>query len=442
MKHTPEIMPPGIHHEGATMGLFSRKTPGGGQGSERTGKKPRSGEMPSRRPPAVPESLPRPEGVAEEVLPRTPAPAAPPSSGPRPSSPLISALTKNDLPGMLAEAMRLGASDLHLTRNMPPVVRQHGRLTPLESPVLSAAECEQLVYSILSEEQRARFDKDWELDLSVDMSRIGRFRANIHRQRGTVEAAFRMVNDQVRTLKELGLPAVAEETARRNSGLIMVTGPTGSGKTTTLAAMVDQLNHERSCVIITVEDPIEYIHRNRKAIIKQREVTSDTRSFPRALRHVLRQDPDVIVIGEMRDLETIETALIAAETGHLVLSTLHTPDAVQTIDRIIDVFPPHQQLQVRTQLASSLQAIIAQQLVPVVGGKGRVAACEVLLASHGVRKQIRTGKSEQLMTIIQTSFDQGMISMDKSLKTLYQQGIITFDEAISRFKFPESFEQI
>ncbi len=424
------------------MGLFSRKTPGrNGETDKGAAKVPRPDSAAARRRPSIPEPPPEKGGIAKEALPRATQPPAPPASGPRPASPLA-ALARNDLPGMLAEAQRLGASDLHLTRDMPPIIRQHGRLIPIESPILSAGECERLVYSILSPEQRTRFDREWELDLSVELSRVGRFRANIHRQRGTAEASFRMVNDQVRTVRELGLPAVVEETARRNSGLIMVTGPTGSGKTTTLAAMVDQLNHERSCVIITVEDPIEYVHRNRKAVIKQREVTSDTHSFPKALRHVLRQDPDVIVIGEMRDLETIETSLIAAETGHLVLSTLHTPDAVQTIDRIIDVFPPHQQTQVRTQLASSLQAIIAQQLVPVVGGKGRVVSCEILLANHGVRKQIRTGKSEQLMTIIQTSYDQGMISMDKSLKTLYQQGIITFDDAITRFKFPESFEQI
>lgn len=424
------------------MGLFSKKPPESGRPSSNP--EGPSGEAPSpqRRPPVVPEGASKQGGMpAAEALPRVSRPGPGTGASPRPSSPLAS-LAKNDLPGMLSEAMRMGASDLHLTRNMPPVTRQHGRLVPLESPLLDAAECERLVYSILSPEQRARFDKEWELDLSVDMTSVGRFRVNIHRQRGTVEAAFRMVNDQVRTLKELGIPAIAEEIARRNSGLVIVTGPTGSGKTTTLAAMVDQINHERSCVIVTVEDPIEFIHRNRKAIVKQREITTDTHSFPTALRHVLRQDPDVIVIGEMRDLETVETALIAAETGHLVLTTLHTPDAVQTIDRIIDVFPPHQQAQVRTQLAASLQAIIAQQLVPVVGGTGRVVSCEVLLASHGVRKQVRTGKSEQLMTIIQTSFDAGMISMDKSLKALYQQGIITFDEAITRFKFPESFEQI
>lgn len=344
---------------------------------------------------------------------------------------------------MLGEAVRRGASDLHLTLNMPPMLRIDGRLLPLEgASTLVREDLERIVKGMLSPEQRVRFGEDWELDMSVEYTDVGRFRVNVHRQRGAPEAAFRIVNDTIKPLRQLGLPSTVEELARRNSGLMLVTGPTGSGKTTTLAAIVDQINHERSAMVITVEDPIEYIHRNRRAIIKQREITSDTHSFSHALRHVLRQDPDVIVVGEMRDLETIQTALVAAETGHMVFSTLHTPDAVQTVDRIIDVFPPHHQDQVRIQLANTIQAILAQQLIPVPGNKGRVVAFEILVATHAVRKTIRTGKTEQLMTIIQTGWEHGMVSMDKSLKTLYMQGLISFDDAITRCKFPESFDQI
>ncbi|MBI1293052.1 PilT/PilU family type 4a pilus ATPase [bacterium] len=382
------------------------------------------------RPAAIPAEPARP---AEQI--RIPAVA------PRPAAPGAS-FAKSDLESLLAEAVRLGASDLHLTRNMPPIVRLDGRLTPLNDRELSPDACERLVKGMLSPEQRQRFNEDWELDLSVEYPEIGRFRVNVHRQRGTVEAAFRIVNDVIKPIRQLGLPPHVEELARKNNGLMVVTGPTGSGKTTTLAAFIDQINHERECMVITVEDPIEYIHRNMRAVIKQREVTSDTHGFAPALRHVLRQDPDVIVIGEMRDLDTIQTALIAAETGHMVFSTLHTPDAVQTVDRIIDVFPPHHQDQVRIQLANTVQAILAQQLIPIPGNRGRVVACEILIANHAVRKTIRVGKTEQLMTIIQTGYDAGMISMDKSLKLLYLQGLISFDDAITRCKYPESFDQI
>jgi twitching motility protein PilT len=340
---------------------------------------------------------------------------------------------------LLAEAVERHASDLHITQNAPPILRIDGELEVLDMPALTAADTQRLVYSLLNDTQKAKFEEKWELDLSIDVGKLGRFRVNVHKQRGAVEAAIRIVQDQIRTLRQLGLPPVTEEIARRSSGLVLVTGPTGSGKTTTLAAMINQINNEQHRMIICVEDPIEYIHRNRKSIIKQREVSSDTKSFGDALRHVLRQDPDVVVIGEMRDLETISTALTAAETGHLVLATLHTPDAVQTVDRIIDVFPPHQQQQVRIQLAGTLQAIIAQQLIPIPGGRGRVVACEILLATVGVRNIIRNAKTEQLYTIMQTSTELGMVTMDKSLKTLYEQGLISFDEAIRRCRFPEGF---
>lgn len=397
---------------------------------------------PAGRPPGQPSPLALPK--SNEPKPTTGEAPTPPRPGivPRPAGPTASATATSNLESLLGEAVRAQASDLHLTRNMPPILRIDGRLVPMDLSPLTAHECESLVRSAMSPEQQQRFDETWELDISVEFPGVGRFRVNVHRQRGTLEAAYRVVNDMIKPLHELGLPKVVEELGRKNNGLVIVTGPTGSGKTTTLAAIVDQINHERQCMIITVEDPIEYIHQNHRAVIKQRELTSDTRSFVSALRHVLRQDPDVIVVGEMRDLETIQTALTAAETGHMVFSTLHTPDAVQTIDRIIDVFPPHQQDQVRIQLANTLQAVVAQQLIPIPGNQGRSLAYEILVANSAVRKTIRTGKTEQLMTIIQTGHESGMISMDKSLKALYLKGLIAFDEAISRCRFPESFDQI
>ena len=343
---------------------------------------------------------------------------------------------------LLVEAIERGASDLHLTKNAPPILRIDGQLEMLDLPPLSPADSQRMIYSILNDAQKARFEERWELDLSVEIADVGRFRVNVHRQRGAVEAAFRVVQEEIRTLRQLGLPPICEEIARKASGLILVTGPTGSGKTSTLAAIINQINNEQHRMIITVEDPIEYIHRNRKSIIKQREVESDTHSFGDALRHVLRQDPDVVVIGEMRDLETISTALTAAETGHLVLATIHTPDAMQTVDRIIDVFPPYQQQQVRIQFANTIQAIIAQQLLPIPGGRGRVPAVEILLATVGARNIIRNAKTEQLYTLLQTNYDMGMVTMDKSLKNLYQQGLISYDDAISRCKYPEAFESI
>jgi len=343
---------------------------------------------------------------------------------------------------LLLEAVQKGASDLHITTGVPPIIRVNGYLEPLEYPPLRREDTKQLVYSVLNDMHKAKFEADWELDISTEIKEVGRFRVNVHLQRGSVEAAFRIVNEEIRTIKQLGLPPIVGEFARKMSGFVLITGPTGSGKTTTLAALVNQINLERRCMIVTIEDPIEYVHRHRKSIVKQREVTSDTKSFGIALRHVLRQDPDVICIGEMRDLETISTALTAAETGHLIFSTLHTPDVIQTVDRIIDVFPPHQQQQVRIQLANTLEGIVAQQLIPIPGGRGRVVAAEVLVANIAIRKIIRSAKTEQLITLLQTGYDQGMITMDKALKNLYQQGLISYDDAITRCKYPESFDSI
>ncbi|MEN6624941.1 MAG: type IV pilus twitching motility protein PilT [Candidatus Sumerlaeia bacterium] len=347
-----------------------------------------------------------------------------------------------DIRELMVEAVKAGASDLHLVSNSPPMMRVNGALQAMNHPALGAQEIAPMIVGLLNDDQRQRFARDWELDFSAAVRDVGRFRANVHRQRGAIEAAFRVVNDKIRTLRQLGLPPIVEELARRDQGLILLTGPTGSGKSTTLAAMVDQINNERQCMIITIEDPIEFIFRNKNCVIKQREVGLDTKSFAEALRHSLRQDPDVIVVGEMRDLETIATALTAAETGHLVLATIHTPDVVQTVDRIIDVFPPHQQNQVRLQFANTIQGIVAQQLLPITGGKGRVLATEILVATLAVRKILRTNKTEQLMSTIQTSQDVGMMSMDKSLKQLYQRGLITYDMAVSKARFPDNFDQV
>ena len=317
-----------------------------------------------------------------------------------------------------------------------------GQLKSLGGEPLTRDTIAKMVDALLNNVQRQKFERDWELDISVEVQGVGRFRTNVHRQRGGVEAAFRVVNNRILPLRSLGLPPVVEEVARKLSGLVVVTGPTGSGKSTTLAAMVDQMNDERAAMIVSIEDPIEYLHQNRRCIVKQREVASDTQSFAIALRHILRQDPDVIVIGEMRDLETVQTALVAAETGHLVLTTLHTPDATQTIDRIVDVFPPHQQEQARVQVANTLQAVVSQQLLPTPRNDGRVLAVEILIANTAIRKIVRSGKSEQLYTAMQTSWESGMITMDKSLKTLHQQGMVSYEDAISRSKYPAEFGNI
>jgi twitching motility protein PilT len=262
------------------------------------------------------------------------------------------------------------ASDLHITAGMPPVIRVDGTLSTTDLPPLSADETKKLIYGFLNDSQKVKFEKDLELDLSLYIPGLSRFRVNVHRQRGSVEAAFRTIPMQVPPLESLGLPGVIETLSRRPNGLVLITGPTGTGKSTTMAAMVDLINRERSRLIISVEDPIEYLHQNNKSIIKQREVGSDTHSFAAALKHVLRQDPDVIMVGEMRDLETISTAITAAETGHLVLSSLHTPDAAQTVERIIDVFPAAQQKQIQVQLAGCIQGVVAQILLPRKGGRG------------------------------------------------------------------------
>ncbi len=339
-------------------------------------------------------------------------------------------------------AVQRRASDIHLTVGAPPIIRVDGRLQPLDYPVLSKDETKRLIYSLLNDRQKAVFERELEMDFSFEAPGLNRFRINVHMQRGNIEAALRLISLEVRTLEQLGLPQVVAELTRKPFGLVLVTGPTGVGKTTTLAAMVDLINNERQAIIIVIEDPIEYIHRNKKSIIKQREVYSDTHSFSIALIHALRQDPNIIVVGEMRDLETISTALTAAETGHLVLATLHTPDAAQTIDRIIDVFPPYQQQQVKIQLAGCLQGVVSQQLLPRADRVGRVLATEILIATPAIRNLIREQETEQIPTHIQTGSQFGMHTMDKSLKLLFQQGIISQETLKANIRSPEEFRNL
>lgn len=330
---------------------------------------------------------------------------------------------------LLEEVIKKRASDLHLQVSMPPMLRIDGRLTPIAGYTsLTEEQVENLVFAILDEEQKQILLKDKEFDFSFAFGDLGRFRVNSFHERGNLAAALRLIPNEIKSTAELGLPAVVNTFANYPRGLVLVTGPTGSGKSTTLAALVDQINTEKSHHIITIEDPIEFTHKSKKSLVVQREVHYDTYSFSAALRSSLRQDPDVVLIGEMRDLETISAAITIAETGHLVFATLHTNSASQSIDRMIDVFPPHQQPQVRSQLANILQAICSQRLIPAIGG-GRVAAAEILIATPAVRNIIREGKSHQLDAVIQTGGDVGMQSMDRTLVGMVQAGTISNDDA-------------
>lgn len=335
-----------------------------------------------------------------------------------------------------------GASDLHITAGNPPVLRIDGQLVTVDMPSLDKEATRNLIYSMLNDEQKAIFERDKELDFSFALKGMDRFRVNIHLQKGNTEAALRRVPLKIPTIEELGLPDVVYDFIQRPNGLVLITGPTGTGKSTTLAAMINFINESREDMIVCIEDPIEFVYTSKKSIIKQRELYSDTHSFPEALKRVLRQDPDVIVVGEMRDLSTIATTLTAAETGHLVLATLHTPDAPQTIQRIIDVFPPHQQRQVTVQLAECLQGVISQVLLPRADAKGRILATEVMVSTPGIRNLIRENDIAQMPSLLQMGAQYGMNTMDKCLKTLYKKGIITKDVAISKVKSVSEFESL
>ena len=331
-----------------------------------------------------------------------------------------------------------GASDLHISTGTPPRLRVDGKLRVMDHPPLTPTDTKALCYSILTDAQKHRFEEHNELDLSFGIKGLSRFRANIFMQRGAVAGAFRTIPFQIRTFSELGLPDIVNDLVKKPRGLILVTGPTGSGKSTTLAAMIDRINDERHEHIITVEDPIEYLHNHKKCLINQREVNADTMSFKAALKYVLRQDPDVVLIGEMRDLETIEAALTVSETGHLTLATLHTNSAVQTINRVIDVFPAHQQEQIRVQLSFVLEGILSQQLLPRKSGNGRVMSVEILVPNPAIRNLIREDKVHQIYSQMQTGQSKsGMQTMNQSLFDLYTKGLISYEEAMGRSMVPE-----
>jgi len=391
-----------------------------------------------------------------------------------------------DIDTLLTEAVARQASDLHLTVGIPPLLRIWGKLEPMDYPALTAEETFQLAYSMLNTFQKQKFEKTWELDLSYGIETVGRFRVNVYRQRGSVGVACRVIPKFIPYIEDLNLPIILKDLCRLPRGFVMVTGPTGHGKSTTLAAMIDFINAERAAHIVTIEDPIEYLYHHRKSMINQRELGFDTQTFPNALRAVLREDPNVIMVGEMRDLETIGAALTIAETGHLVFATLHTANAAQSVDRIIDVFPPHQQQQVRVQLASVLEAVLSQQLLPNVrfvergereksrravtaavktsGGDGakaekgerderrelwpsieeigRVPAVELMIVTPAIRNLIRESKTHQIHTSIQTGAQYGMMTMDQSLYSLYSRRLITMEQALARAIFPDELRKL
>jgi twitching motility protein PilT len=346
-----------------------------------------------------------------------------------------------DFADIITTVLERGASDLHLSVGSPPIIRVNGALERLELPVLRPPDTRELIYGILNQSQRQKLETNLEIDFSYAVPGRARFRVNAYYQRASMGAAFRLVPTQIKTLDELKLPKSLNDWTTKPRGLILVTGPTGSGKSTTLASLINEINEKRAVHIMTVEDPIEFLHRHKKAMINQREVGADTHGFENALRSVLRQDPDVILVGEMRDLETIQIAMTAAETGHLVFGTLHTSDAPQTVDRVIDVFPPHQQDQVRVMLANSLQGVCCQQLLPTTTG-GRTVVTEVLNPTPAVRNLIREGKTHQIYSVMQTGSAHGMQTMDYSLAELVRQGRISMNVALERCHSPEEFRRI
>ncbi len=348
-----------------------------------------------------------------------------------------------DLADLLKHAVEYGASDLHLTASRPPMIRISGKLLPSGFQTeLGPEDTKTLIYSILTDDQKAKFEEEHELDFSIGIPGISRFRVNVFMQRGCVSGVFRTIGENIPSCQELGLSDAVQQLALLPRGLVCVTGPTGCGKSTTLAAMINLVNQERDGHIITIEDPIEFLHPHIRSTINQRELGSDTYSFPRALKAVLREDPNVILVGEMRDLETIAAALTLAETGHLVLSTLHTQDAAQTVDRIIDVFPPYQQEQIRVMLASTLKGVISQVLLPRADGHGRVAAREILVVTPAIANLIREGKTHQIYSAIQTGGNQGMCTMEKSLAELHEAGVVTDEDALSKANHPQELRSM
>jgi twitching motility protein PilT len=346
-----------------------------------------------------------------------------------------------DITELLVQTKERNASDLHLCVGSPPTLRVNGKLTRLEMPVMGREDIHTMLYDILADEQKSRFEATHDLDFSLELSGVGRFRINAFLHRRGEGIVLRLIPSKIKTLDDLGMPSILKDFAMKDRGLVLVTGPTGSGKSTTLAAMVHHMNGQRDDHIITIEDPIEFIHEHNKCNVNQREVGPHTMSFAAALRSALREDPDVILVGEMRDLETISQALTAAETGHLVLSTLHTNSAPQTISRIVDVFPPHQQEQIRVQVADALLGVVAQTLVPTIDGKARAAAMEIMVATPAIRNLIRENKVHQIPSAIQTGAREGMQSLDQSLKALVKTQKISNEEAMKRAVEKQAFLQ-
>src|SRR5215212_3733272 len=347
-----------------------------------------------------------------------------------------------DFADILLEVIDAGASDLHLTVGAPPMVRERGRLRPLDYPKLTSQDTREIVYSILNNDQRKRLENEWQIDLSYSVPSKARFRVNAYFQRASIGAVMRTIPQDIPAFDSLKLPEILKDFTRKPRGFVLVTGPTGSGKSTTLASMIDMINEQRHEHIMTVEDPIEFLHRHKNCVVNQRELGSDASSFAAALKSALRQDPDVILVGEMRDLETMSTAITAAETGHLVFATLHTQDTSQTVDRIVDSFPPAQQHQVRTQLSIALQGIVTQQLLPTADGSERVCATEVLVPTPGIRNLIREGKTHQIYSALQTGGQYGMQTMDAALVDLVRAGKLTQKQAESRSSTPEELKRL
>jgi twitching motility protein PilT len=345
------------------------------------------------------------------------------------------------LDDLLRTLVQQEGSDLHLRAGEPPVIRVHGHLQRLPLPCLTPADTEALMYSIMNPERRHRFEEDMELDMSHEIEGVARFRVNVLRQRGCVGGVLRVIPARCKTIDELALPPILKELSMLPRGLVLVTGPTGSGKSTTLASCIDHINTHRHCHVITIEDPIEFVHQDKQCAIEQRELGEDTHTFADALKHVLRQAPDVILVGEMRDLETIALAITAAETGHLVFATLHTTDAPQTIDRIIDVFPPEQQEQIRAQLAVTLQAVVAQTLLPLADRPGRIPAFEIMVATPAIRALIREAKTHQIYSMIETGSDRGMISLDQFLLGLLQKKTVALEHALAKSSNPNYLQE-
>ena len=342
-----------------------------------------------------------------------------------------------DFADVLLEVLNLNASDLHITAGTPPMVREKGRLRALDHPVMSSQMTREIIYSILTNDQRKKLENEWQIDFAYSIPGKARFRVNAYFQRASLGAAFRLIPNEMPELDSLGLPPVLRDFTKKPRGFVLVTGPTGSGKSTTLAAMLDVINRERHEHIMTIEDPIEFLHHHKSCVVNQREIGSDAQSFSLGLKAALRQDPDVILVGEMRDLDTISTAITAAETGHLVYATLHTQDAAQTVDRIIDVFPGEQQSQVRIQLANSLVGVSTQQLVPTADGRGRAVACEVMIANTAIRALIRDGKVHQIHNAMASGRRVGMQSMDDSLAGLVRRGVVNAEQAMRRAQNPD-----